>query len=1034
MSGFIHTLIAASVRNRGLVLIMTILFAVVGAAALNRLKFDAFPDLTNVQVQVVTASPGMDSIEVEQLITTPIERSLGGVPGMDELRSISRTGVSSITVVFEDGTSIWHARQLVKERLDSAREDIPDTAGTPELAPPSTGLGEVYQFMLRSPRHRLPELYRIFEEDITPRLRNVDGVVEVNAWGGGQPQLDVRLDQDQMAAHKITLDEVESRVSEQVGRASGGAQRHGEEQILVRALLNPTTPEEFEEMVLRPATSARPPLLLGDIAVVRESGSMTVGLGSADARGEAIFVMVQLLAGADALKTVDGIRARVDDIEKSLPEGVELEPIYARDKLVENALSTVEKSLLEGGLLVIFILLILLGDFRAGIIVASVIPLSLLGAFMGLHIFGYSGNLMSLGAIDFGLVVDGSIVIVESIVALELAKHEDLKGAIVQRTQSVAKPVLFAIGILLVVYMPILMLSGTEGKLFRPMSLTVLFALGTALVLSFTYVPALATYLVKPHGDHQTRLMQWVQNLYRPSLTWMMSHVMVMAALVLAALTGSVALAMSLGVEFVPRLEEGDLVVQTTKLPSISADEALRSSSMVEATLRQFPEVEAVGSRTGSPAVATDPMGMEEADILVRLAPRDTWTTATTTEGLVQAMDDKLSAALPDTQLNFTQPIEMRFNEMLEGIPSDVGIKIYGPDSQKLLELADQIAQKLEQVPGASDVSRPSLEGVPSLELIPTTEAMRTQHIAPEELMRWVELEQRGRAVTEIVRGTFRDPVVLKLSEKTLAIPLEQRVIWNDTAGAVPVGALASVHQKQVPARIDHESGSRRVIVQSNVRGRDLGSFVQEAQKVTDSVDLPPGYWIEWGGKYEQLKAASTQMMILIPTVILIILGLLYMAFGHWKYVVLIALNVPVAISGGLVILWARGMPLSISALIGCVALLGIAVMNGIVMLSRIKELHIREHSAHKAAFSAALERLRPVLTTALVAGLGFVPMALASGVGAEVQRPLATVVIGGLVSCTTLTLFALPVFYGYWFGSDDLDEMELHDNETFES
>lgn len=1017
MSGkWIHALIASSVKHRALVLLATLAFGVFGVWTLSKLKFDAFPDLTNVQVQIVTASPGMDSVEVEQLITTPIERALGGVPGLDELRSISRTGVSSITVVFEDGTSLWHARQLVKERLDAAREAIPSMAGTPELAPPSTGLGEVYQFMVKSPNHRLPELYRLFEADIAPRLRNVDGVVEVNAWGGGTPQLDVRLDQDRMAAHHLSLEEVEASIARQVGRASGGAQRHASEQTLLRARSNPTTPEELDQLVLRAASAGTPPLLLGDVAVSRESGSMTVGLGSADAGGEAIFVMVQLLAGADALSTVAEIKQRVAEIETSLPEGVALEPIYSRDKLVNRALSTVERSLLEGGLLVIFILLVLLGDWRAGLIVSSVIPLSLLGAFMGLHLFGYSGNLMSLGAIDFGLIVDGSIVIVESIVALNSSAQAELKSAIVQRAQRVAKPVLFAVGILLVVYTPILMLSGTEGKLFRPMSLTVLFALGTALILSFTYVPAMATYLMRPHGAHQTRLMRFLTRFYRPALEWMMDHAHVMAALVVTALVSSVAIATSLGIEFVPRLEEGDLVVQTTKLPSISPDEALRSSSIVEQTLRQFPEVEAVGSRTGSPAVATDPMGMEEADILVRLAPRDTWVTASSTEGLVQEMETRLTQALPDTQLNFTQPIEMRFNEMLEGIPADVGVKLYGPDHQKLLELADEIAQKLEQVEGASNVARPALDGVPSVELRPLPHQVSVYHVTPEELMKWVELEQRGRPVAEVVRGNFRDPIVLKLSERSLARPLSDRVIWNNVAGAVPIGAVANLVSEQIPARIDHESGSRRVLIQSNVRGRDLGSFVQEAQIAVQQVDLPPGYWIEWGGKYEQLKEASLQMMIIIPSVIAIILGLLFLAFGKWKYVLLIALNVPVAISGGLFILWWRQMPLSISALIGCVALLGIAVMNGIVMLSRIKELHEHLEDARSAAFQAALERLRPVLTTALVAGIGFVPMAIATGVGAEVQQPLATVVIGGLVSCTMLTLFALPVFYGYWF------------------
>lgn len=1012
MLGLLHQLISWSVRQRYMVLFGTFLFACAGIFALKQMKFDAFPDLTNVQVQVVTASPGMDSKTVESLVTTPLERALGGVPNMEVVRSISRAGVSSITIVFKEGTDLWHARQLIKERVDSVRDQIPDDAGQPELAPPSTGLGEVYQFVVRSPEHSTPELYRIFEQHIAPRLRTVDGVVEVNAWGGGRPQLDVLLNLDAMAARRVTVAQVQMALEESVTRLSGGVQFNGAEQLSVRGRFNPNTPSDIERILI---PNTMPPMMLKDVAVVRQAGALTVGLGSSDGQGESIFVMVQLLAGADALKTVEQLKLKMPNVQKSLPKGVEMEVIYSRDKLVKNTLSTIQYSLLEGGLLVIFVLLLLLGDLRAGLIVATVIPLSLLGAFIGLSFFGYSGNLMSLGAIDFGLVVDGSIVIVESIVAMHLSQHEDLKDAIVLRAQQVAKPVLFAMGILLLVYIPILTLSGTEGKLFRPMALTVLFALMTSLVLAFTYVPACAALWVKPKAEHQTFLMRWIDRGYHTILYWLMPRRWLMVMMVILALGISAFFGSRLGIEFVPKLEEGDVVIQTSKLPSLGPDEALRSSSKVESILLQFPEVLAVGSRTGSPAVATDPMGMEEADILVKLAPRDSWKTAKNTNDLVQSFSEALTAEMPGTEFNFTQPIEMRFNELLEGIPSDVGVKIYGPDTQVLSQLAEQVAQQLKLVPGSADVQSPAAEGVPSVEYVPIPDALMASGLHPYDVLQLIELEQKGRPVAFIEHQGFQDPIVLKLSAETRSLPIDQRVIVSPTGQVLPLGSLIHANRVETPARIDHEAGSRKSLVQANVRGRDLGVFIKEAQARVDALKLPPGYWIEWGGKYEQLKAATIQMSIVIPLVLIAVILLLILAFRQWQHVVLILLNVPIAISGGIVILWVRQMPLSISAVIGCITLFGIAVMNGIVMLSRMQELH-QHVSSQKAASQAALERLRPVLTTALVAGLGFVPMALATGVGAEVQRPLATVVIGGLLSSTILTLFALPVFYTMMF------------------
>lgn len=1008
MQHLLDLLISFSVRRRAFVMFMTLVMAAWGGWSLSHLKFDAFPDLTNVQVQVVTASAGMSSLEVEQLITLPIERALGGLPGVSELRSLSRTGISSVTIVFEDGTDLWKARSLVQSRIIEARSDIPAAAGAPELGPPSTGLGEVYQFTMRSDRHTLPQLYRIFERDVAPRLRTVPGVVEVNAWGGGRPQLEVYLDPLRMAALGVGLNHVTDALTGALGRASGGALIQGPEQILVRGSANPTTTTELAALPLRSAGDAR--LRIVDLGQVREGGALTVGMGSVDAHGEALFAMVQLLAGADALSTTALLKARMPQVLATLPEGVSVEVVYARDKLVHSTLRTVRNSLLEGGLLVIFVLFILLGDLRAGLLVSSVIPLSMLGAFAVMHSLGYSGNLMSLGAIDFGLIVDGSIVITESLVALDLASRGRFGEAVIERTSKVAQPVVFAIGILILVYLPIMGLYGTEGKLFRPMALTVLAALGWALILSLTYVPALATWLIVPRADHQTKLMQLALKLYSPLLSLSMRHPRALVGAVLVMMSLSFMLVARMGLEFVPRLEEGDIVVQTTRLPSISPQEALRGATVIEQALKSIPEVELVASRTGAPAVATDPMGLEQADILVRLAPREQWRPGMTTELLMQEMAKLLKTTSPDAQINFTQPIEMRFNELLEGITGDVGVKIYGPELATLQRLAAEVGQQLESTPGAADLALPALEGIPSYEIELNASSLARYGLTAQEVLPWIEALQRGVIAGEVIREQFRDAVVVLIDPRQRG-QLEQLPIALPTGGFAPLGELATVKLAQTPSMINRHQGSRRAVVVVNVRGRDVGTFVQEARAKINKIKLPAGYWIEWGGKYEQLQAAARQMAVLIPIVLLGILGMLYMSFARWRPTLLILLNVPVALSGGLVALWIRGLPLSISAIVGCIALFGIAVMNGIVLLSRTQELH-QDMMADQAALLSARERLRPVLTTALVAGLGFVPMMLATGMGAEVQRPLATVVIGGLVSSTSLTLLVLPTLY----------------------
>lgn len=1010
----IDRLIAGSVQHRLLVLLLTGLAVIGGLLSLQRMTFDAFPDLTNVQVQVLTTAPGMASEEVELLVTLPVERSLGGLAGVEELRSVSRPGVSSVTIVFEDGTDPWLARQMVKEQVDVARGDIPEAAGTPELAPPTTGLGEVYQFTLASDDHAPWDLYRIFQRDVAPRLRAVDGVVEVNAWGAGVPQLDVRVDPYALVAHELSWSELEAAFDGAIASTSGGDVGRGSERASVRAVSNPADAAELAELVVR--RDERGLVRLGDIATVEPAGAITVGMGTADGEGEVLFAMVQLLAGADALSVVGDVQVVVDEVRAALPEGVRLEPIYDREKLVGNTLHTVQWSLIEGGLLVIGVLLLLLGDLRAGLIVASVIPMAMLGAFTGLAALGYSGNLMSLGAIDFGLIVDGTIVVVESIVALELATHGTFGQAVAERTQRVSKPVLFGVGILMLVYLPVLGMVGTEGKLFRPMALTVLLALVTALMLSFTYVPAVASLVIRPSGHEETRLLTWLKGWYEPAQHFLIDRPLVAGGTALGLVGAALAVGLTLGVEFVPRLEEGDFVIQTARLPAISPAEARAEATRIERVVRSFPEVERIASRTGSPALATDPMGLEEADILVRLAPRDAWTTADTLDGLTGAMADRLAVEAPGPEYTFTQPIEMRFNELLEGITSDVGVQIYGADFDTLVRLGQEVARVLEQIPGAADVKAPTVEGMPGVDITLSSPDLARLGVSATDLHGLVAGVQRGVEVGTVRRGQYRDPIVLKI-DVPAGLALADLPFVLPQGGHATLGDVAEVADVVFPAVIRREAGSRRVVVQANVRGRDLGGFVQEARAAVAPLTMPDGYWVEWSGTYEQLQAAAGRTAVTVPLVLGLILVVLYYAFGAWRPAWLIFLNVPAAASGGVLALFLRGLPISMSAVVGFVALFGVAVMNGIVLISRTRELH-REHGGREAALESALERFRPVLMTAFVAGIGFLPMALATGVGAEVQRPLASVVIGGLCTSTPLTLLVLPALYHAWVRS----------------
>lgn len=1007
----IRALVAFSVAYRGWVIVAVVALLGIGLYLASQLRFDAFPDLTNTQVQVLTTSPGMGTEQVEKLVTVPLERALSGAPGLAALRSTSRPGVSAITVHFVDGTDLWRARQIVGERVAAAREEIPAGAGRPEVAPPTTGLGEIYQFTLTSDRHTRGELTRILQRDLAPRLRAVPGVVEVNAWGARPPQLDIRVDPYALAARGLHLDEVESAVQRAIGLESGGYLPAGSEQEALRGLANPLTPGELADILIRDGPR---PIRLADIATLEEGEPLAVGLGTVGARGEGLFVMVQLLAGGDARSVTRSVRERVDEILPSLPEGVQLEAIYDREHLIAGTLRTAGTSLVEGGVLVIVVLLLLLGDLRAGLIVASVIPMAMVGALAGLHLLGFSGNLMSLGAIDFGLVVDGAVVVVEGFVALGAVAASERKTAYAERAASLGRPVLFASAVLMLVYLPILNLGGTEGRLFRPMAMTVVLAVGTAILLALTWVPAVGSLILNPGRSRLPSLLRLLDRPYTALAQRTVRHPLVLTGAAVAVFLGSLGVAATLGLSFVPRLEEGDLVLQTDRLPSIAPSEALARTTRVERALLAFPEVEAVATRTGSPALATDPMGMGESDVMIKLHPRATWTTATTLDGLVEALADAVEDVDPDTLITFTQPIEMRFSELLEGIPSDVGLSLYGTDLDALLRKGREIAAVLEDIPGAADVRAPSVEGLTVLEVEVDPARAARLGVRAEQVLTLVEAAQAGRPITEVLREEFRDDVVLRL-DLPRDVPFGDLPIALPNGRAVPLSELATVRRVAMPAVVKREGGRRRVTVLANVRGRDVGGFVREATTALRDVDMPPSTWMEWSGEFEQLRAAAWQTAALVPLVLLGVLLLLRIALGGLRPAVIIALNVPIAISGGILALWARGLPISMSAVIGFIALFGIAVMNGIVLVTRIGELR-DEHPGPEAAWRGAVERFRPVLLTATIAGLGFIPMALSTGLGADVQRPLATVIIGGLVTSTVLTLGVVPAVCGRWW------------------
>ncbi len=1026
----IESILRWSLRNRLLVILGALLLVGVGLDAMRRLPIDAVPDVTNVQVQVLTSSPALGPEEVERFITSPVEIAMSGLPGLEEVRSVSRFGLSAVTVVFEDGTDIYFARQQVNERLQAARENIPPGYGDPEMGPLSSGLGEIFQFEVRGEGKSSMELRTILEWDIAPRLRKVPGVIEINSFGGELKTYEVQLEPELLAKYDITVAEVLAALERNNANAGGAYLERNGEQYLIRGEGLIASLEDVGDIVVA-SDAEGTPVYARQLGRVAFAPMVRQGAVTRDGRGEVVTGIVMMLMGANSRQVVTDVKAAIEGLRPGLAKlGVRVDAFYDRIDLVNKTIRTVSVSLLEGGILVIVVLFLMLRNLRAGLIVATAIPLSMLIAFIGMRHFGVSGNLMSLGAIDFGLIVDGAVIIMENSVrrlaershALEReVTPEERTDIVLGASIEVLRPAMFGAFIIMIVYLPILSLLGMEGKMFRPMAITVLLALGGAMVLSLTLMPAMASLLLgRKISEKESFIVAVVRRGYEPLLRRAMRWRWATLALALAVLIGSGITATRLGAEFVPRLDEGAIALQAWRLPSVSLEESVRQTTLLEKVLMRFPEVITVVSKTGRAEIATDPMGVEISDVFIMLRPHSQWKTADDREGLIAAFDEALKRNIPGSIFSYSQPIELRVSELVSGVRSDVALKIYGDDLDTLKRTADRVVAVMGAVDGAADVKAEQTAGLPMLRVRVDRRAIARYGINAGDVLD-VIATLGGRNAGVVLEGQRRFDLQVRFAAEARQDPdaIKNLKVRAPGGQMIPIGQLADVRIEDGPAQISHEAGRRRITVEANVRGRDLAGFVREAEdKVEAAGVIPPGYFTDWGGQFENLAAASKRLLIVVPVALLLIFLLLYLTHRSFKLALIVYLNVPFAITGGIFALAIRGLPLSISAGVGFIALFGVAVLNGLVLIEYVIHHRAKGASAEDSAYRGAVARLRAVLTTALVASLGFIPMAIASGAGAEVQKPLATVVIGGLLTSTLLTLLVLPTVYAWVFAT----------------
>ncbi len=1013
----LNAIIDFSLKYRWLVILGAVALAVAGGVSLRYLDIDAFPDTTPVQVQINTVAPSLGPAEVEQQITFPVEQALSGLPKIVTMRSISKFGLSQVVIIFEDGTDIYFARQLVNERL--ATVQLPQGLDRPKMGPVSTGLGEVYHYVVTGKGDDVTQLRTVHDWIVRPQMRRVKGVAEVNSWGGFERQYQARIDPAKLAKYGLTFDRVTAAIRENNQNVGGGVIDKGSSTVLVAGVGRTTTLEQIKNIQI--AANDGVPVLLGDVADVVVGHEVRRGAVTADGKGEVVLGLGFMTMGENSHEVTWGLKKRLDEVKASVPPGVKVEPVYDRTELIGYVIDTVKANLFEAGLLVVSVLFLFLGNLRAAFIVALAIPLSMLFAFSGMLRFGIAASLLSLGAIDFGMVVDSSVVMIENCMRHLSHGEAEKRGKLAvirDAAVEVRKPTLFGELIILIVYLPILTLEGIEGKLFRPMALTVIFALAGSMILSMTLMPALASLLLpKKVSEREPFLLRLIKAVYVPVLKRTMHHkvaVLLFGATVLFVAFGVVA--PRLGSEFVPKLSEGAIALGTVRLAGTSLQESVETNTRVEkALLAAFPdEINHVWSRAGTAEVATDPMGVELTDIFISLKPRSKWTRAKTQDELTVQIEKELRT-IQGLKFAFSQPIEMRINEMVAGTRSDLSVKLYGDDLDVLKAKAAEIERVIKTVPGAADVASEQVTGQPVLQVKVKQDQLARYGIPARAVLDLIE-SIGSKPMGEVVDGQFRFPLVVRLPDRWRDSPEAVGSIQLPTANGerVPLSRVADISTIEGPSTITREWGQRRIVVTCNVRGRDLGTFVAEVQqKVKGEVTLPPGrYSVSYGGQFEQLQRAQTRLMIVVPLALLLIFLLLYATYGTVTDTLRVFSGVPFAWVGGIFALWLRDMPFSISAAVGFIALSGVAVLDDMILVSYVRQLQKRGRTLEQAVEEAAITRLRPVLMTTLVASLGFVPMAFSTGMGAEVQRPLATVVIGGVISAMVMSLLVLRVLF----------------------
>lgn len=1025
----IDSILRLAIERRLLFLSFVFIIIAVGIWNYQKLPIDAVPDITNVQVQINTSAPGYSPLEAEQRITYPVETALAGIPKLDYTRSLSRYGLSQVTVVFEEGTDIYFARSLINERLSAIKSNLPDGL-EPEMGPISTGLSEIFMYTVQaSEEARMADgqpytttaLREIQDWIIKPQLAQVEGVVEVNSIGGYNKQYHVMPDPTKLLYYQIGLHELTQALRKNnENRGAGYIERNGQ-QLLVRSPGQLANITDIGNVVITERDQV--PIKVSDVADIAIGKELRTGAATRDGQ-ETVLGTAMMLIGENSRSVAKDVALKLEDIQASLPDGISAEAVYDRTSLVDKAIATVAKNLLEGALLVIAVLFLLLGNIRAALITAAVIPLSMLMTITGMVNAGVSANLMSLGALDFGLIVDGAVIIVENAVRRlgeAQKKHgiqnlRDRLSTVFAATSEVIRPSLFGVAIITVVYIPIFSLTGVEGKMFHPMAATVVMALVSAMILSLTLVPAAVAFFMNGKiSEKESVVVSKAKQVYKPLLLAALKFRWIVLSAASVLVVFCLWLASTLGSEFVPQLDEGDIALHAMRIPGTGLEQSVEMQEILEQRIKAFPEVDKVFARIGTAEVATDPMPPNVADNFVILKPQDQWPDPSLSKAeLVEAIQHSLEE-LPGNNYEFTQPIQMRFNELISGVRADLGIKLFGDDLDQLVFTAADILSIVNSIDGAADARVEQVTGLPTLSITPKRTALGRYGLNVVDLQDWVSTAIGGESAGILYEGDRRFELIVRLPEnrrndieqlKYLPVPLKN-------GGYVPLEEIASLDIAPGPAQVSRENGKRRIVVTANVRGRDLGSFVAEVKdKIEFDAEIPPGYWLDYGGTFEQLESASQRLSIVVPITLAIILGILILAFGSLKDALIIFSGVPLALTGGVLSLYLRDMPLSISAGVGFIALSGVAVLNGLVMVAFIRDLWREQGDLLQAVIDGAITRLRPVLMTALVASLGFIPMALNTGTGAEVQRPLATVVIGGIISSTLLTLVVLPILY----------------------